>query len=255
MKRKKNPKTKRPTRQKNPTPTELKASPFPRYGAISYAAMTLFETCREGQAGAESQMTPRCYLLSSNGGKGRLWWGGRIMQALVSIEAWLCLARKWGCGTVSPTDPSGLELLPAAPCRHCVSIGVGARWELGVCVQLLPSVLIPVCAGAAVEGWGSCRNVLVELYKLMLHCSSMQGPAAGFEQADQSPCSTISLHNHPQGPKAAPAPCQAALSSLRSIFIVSPVHRRGPRSPHFCVDKCIQCIRMAVALLLYVKSI
>lgn len=146
-------------------------------------------------------------------------------------------------------------LLPAAPCRHCVSIGVGARWELGVCVQLLPSVLIPVCAGAAVEGWGSCRNVLVELYKLMLHCSSMQGPAAGFEQADQSPCSTISLHNHPQGPKAAPAPCQAALSSHKYIFIVSPVHRRGPRSPHFCVDKCIQCIRMAVALLLYVKSI
>lgn len=167
----KNPKNQKTNKaKKNPTPTELKASPFPRYGAISYAAMTLFETCREGQAGAESQMTPRCYLLSSNGGKGRLWWGGRIMQALVSIEAWLCLARKWGCGTVSPTDPSGLELLPAAPCRHCVSIGVGARWELGVCVQLLPSVLIPVCAGLQWRDGGraemfllSCTNLHVAL--------------------------------------------------------------------------------------------
>lgn len=34
-------------------------------------------------------------------------------------------------------------LLSAVPCRHlCVFVGIGARWELGACVQLLPSVLI-----------------------------------------------------------------------------------------------------------------
>lgn len=156
----KNPKNQKTNKaKKNPTPTELKASPFPRYGAISYAAMTLFETCREGQAGAESQMTPRCYLLSSNGGKGRLWWGGRIMQALVSIEAWLCLARKWGCGTISPTDPSGLELLAAstAPCSPMQTLCFYWRWcTLGIgcmCPTAAISAHPCVCRGCS-EGMG-----------------------------------------------------------------------------------------------------
>lgn len=53
------------------------------------------------------------------------------------------------CATITPTTPSGSGLLAAstALCSSmqfhlCVFVGIGARWELGACVQLLPSVLI-----------------------------------------------------------------------------------------------------------------
>lgn len=54
----------------------------------------LFETCHKGQPGAESQMTPRCYLLSSDGGKGDLGGEGGSCRCWFQWEAWFCTARK-----------------------------------------------------------------------------------------------------------------------------------------------------------------
>lgn len=165
------------------------------------------------------------------------------------------------CATITPTTPSGSGLLAASTalcssmqtsvcvCRHWCTLGIGC---VSNCCHQCSS--IPVCTGAAMGG--SYRNVFIELYKPSFCIAApCRAPLLCLNRQKQPPCSTISLHSHPQGPKAAPAPCQAALSPHRSVFIVGPVHRRGPRSPHFCIDKCIQYLQMAVAWLLYVKSI
>lgn len=153
----------------------------------------------------------------------------------------------------------------AAGCQHC---SLQFHADICVCLSALVHVgnwvrvsncchqcsSIPVCTGAAMGG--SYGNVFTELYKPSFCIAApCRAPLPCLNRQKQPPCSTISLHSHPQGPKAAPAPCQAALSPHRSVLIVGPVHRRGPRSPHFCIDKCIQYLQMAVAWLLYVKSI
>lgn len=193
-------------------------------------------------------MTPRCYSLSSNGGKGSRW-GGSSLQVLVSMAAWFCSARKQGLWCRHPlrslgVGAAGCQPCSAVPCRGlCASLLALLHVGDGVQrVQLLPAVLIPVCCSG---GW--CRNT--ELHRPSFRIvAPHRAPRPCLGRQKQSPCSTISLHCRPRGPKAAPAPCQAALDSHRCVFIVGPVNRRASVPPLLC-RQMHTVLQMAAALL------
>lgn len=186
-------------------------------------------------------MTPRCYSLSSNGGKGSRW-GGSSLQVLVSMAAWFCSARKQGLWCRHPlrslgVGAAGCQPCSAVPCRGlCASLLALLHVGDGVQrVQLLPAVLVPVCCSG---GW--CRNT--ELHRPSFCIVAPRRAPRVWADKSNPPVLPSAFTAVLEAPKL-PQPRARQLSTPTDAYLLSALSIGGDQCPHFCVDKCTQYYR------------